>query len=61
MVVYSERKAIRGPQRSEPLCGRAELFEAAAANASLHQFIGRGLRVVKGKLIQIGRMLEYLD
>lgn len=41
MVVYSGGKAIRGPQGTGVLCGRADLIEAAAANASPNQFIGR--------------------
>ena len=60
-MVYSGQKAIRGPQVSGLLCGRAELFEAAAANASCHQFIGRGLDVVSEKVMQIGCKLERPD
>ena len=34
MVIYSGGKAVRGPQSTGILCGRADLIEAAAANAS---------------------------
>lgn len=51
MVVYSGGKGVRGPQGSGILCGRADLIEAAAANASPNQFIGRGLKVAKEEIV----------
>ncbi len=58
MVVYSGGKAIRGPQGTGILCGRADLIEAAAANASPHQFIGRGFKVAKEEVIGLIRSLQ---
>ena len=51
MVIYSGGKGVRGPQGSGILCGRSDLIEAAYANASPHQFIGRGLKVSKEEII----------
>ena len=51
MVVYSGGKAIRGPQGTGILCGRADLIEAAAANASPNQFLGRSMKVAKEEII----------
>ena len=51
MVIYSGGKGVRGPQSTGILCGRADLIEAAAANASPHQFIGRGMKVAKEEII----------
>ena len=51
MVTFSGGKAIRGPQGTGLLCGRADLIEAAAANASPHQFIGRCMKVAKEEII----------
>jgi len=58
LVVYSGGKAIRGPQGTGILCGRADLIEAAAANASPHQFIGRGFKVAKEEVIGLIRSLQ---
>ena len=51
MVIYSGGKAVRGPQGTGILCGRADLIEAAAANASPHAFIGRGMKVAKEEIV----------
>ena len=51
MVVYSGGKGVRGPQGSGMLCGRADLIEAASANASPNPFIGRGMKVSKEEII----------
>ena len=51
MVIYSGGKGVRGPQATGILCGRADLIEAAAANASPHQFLGRGMKVAKEQVI----------
>jgi D-glucosaminate-6-phosphate ammonia-lyase len=58
LVVYSGGKAIRGPQGTGILCGRADLIEAAAANASPHQFLGRGFKVAKEEVIGLIRSLQ---
>ena len=58
MVVYSGGKAVRGPQGAGILCGRADLIAAAAANASPHQFIGRGMKVSKEEVIGLVSALK---
>ncbi len=58
MVIYSGGKAIRGPQGTGVLCGREDLIEAAFANASPHQYIGRGMKVAKEEVIGILQALE---
>ena len=51
MVVYSGGKGVRGPQGSGILVGRADLIEAAAAQANPAQFLGRGMKVAKEEVI----------
>ena len=58
MVIYSGGKAVRGPQGTGILCGRADLIEAAAANASPHQFIGRGMKVAKEEIVGLTTALQ---
>ena len=50
-VIYSGGKGVRGPQGTGILCGRADLIEAASANASPRQFIGRGMKVAKEEIV----------
>jgi L-seryl-tRNA(Ser) seleniumtransferase len=58
MVQFSGGKAVRGPQGTGILAGRADLIEAAYANASPHQFIGRGMKVAKEEIIGLITALE---
>ena len=58
MVQYSGGKGIRGPQGTGILCGRADLIEAATANASPHQFIGRGMKVAKEEVVGLLKAVE---
>jgi len=58
LVVYSGGKGIRGPQGTGILCGKTHLVEAAYANASPHQFIGRGMKVAKEEIIGLVKALE---
>ena len=51
MVTISGGKGIQGPQGSGLLFGRKDLIEAAAANASPNQFLGRGMKVSKEEII----------
>ena len=51
MVQFSGGKAVRGPQGTGILARRADLIEAAYANASPHQFIGRGMKVAKEEIV----------
>ena len=58
MVIYSGGKGTRGPQGTGILCGRADLIDAAFANASPHQFIGRGMKVAKEEIVGLLRAIE---
>lgn len=58
MVIYSGGKAVRGPQGTGILCGRADLIDAAFASASPHQFIGRGMKVSKEDIIGLITALD---
>ena len=51
LVTISGGKGIRGPQGSGLLFGRSDLVEAAAANASPNQFLGRGMKVSKEQIM----------
>ena len=51
MVQYSGGKAVRGPQGTGILCGRADLIEAAAAQANPAQFLGRPMKVAKEEVV----------
>ena len=58
MVQFSGGKAVRGPQGTGILAGRGDLIEAAYANASPHQFIGRGMKVAKEEIIGLVEALQ---
>ena len=58
MVILSGGKGIRGPQGTGILLGRKDLIEAASANASPNQFIGRSMKVSKEEIIGL---LEALN
>lgn len=58
MVQFSGGKAVRGPQGTGILAGRSDLIEAAYANASPHQFIGRGMKVAKEEIIGLVEALQ---
>ena len=51
MVILSGGKGVRGPQGTGILAGRKDLVEAAAANASPNQFVGRGMKVAKEEIV----------
>ena len=51
MVQFSGGKGVRGPQGTGILCGRADLIEAARANGSPAQFMGRGMKVAKEEIV----------
>ena len=51
MVVFSGGKGVRGPQGTGILCGRRDLIEAAAANGSPAQFLGRPMKVAKEEIV----------
>ena len=58
MVQFSGGKGVRGPQGTGILAGRADLIEAAYANASPHQFIGRGMKVAKEEIVGLVEALR---
>lgn len=58
MVIYSGGKGVRGPQGTGILCGRADLIEAAAANGSPNQFLGRPMKVAKEEIIGLLAALQ---
>lgn len=58
MVVYSGGKGVRGPQGTGILCGRKDLIEAAAHNASPNQALGRPMKVAKEEIVGLVTALE---
>jgi D-glucosaminate-6-phosphate ammonia-lyase len=64
LVAFSGGKALRGPQASGLLLGRADLIEAARANGAPHQRLLRALKVGKeeiGGLVAAVRRYVELD
>src|SRR5215468_3768837 len=59
LVVYSGGKFLRGPQTSGLLLGSKRLVQAAWANASPHQALGRPMKVSKEDVIGVLAALEY--
>ena len=58
MVLFSGGKGVRGPQGTGILCGRKDLIEAAAANASPNPFLGRPMKVAKEEIVGLVTALE---
>ena len=58
MVIYSGGKAVKGPQGTGILVGKQHLIDAAMANASPAQYIGRGLKVAKEEIVGLCAALE---
>lgn len=58
MVSYSGGKAIKGPQSTGILCGRADLIAAAAVNASPHHAIGRPMKVAREEIVGLITALD---
>jgi D-glucosaminate-6-phosphate ammonia-lyase len=62
LALFSGGKALRGPQASGFMVGRADLVAAAAANGSPHQRLARALKAGKEEIVGLVRALElYLD
>jgi D-glucosaminate-6-phosphate ammonia-lyase len=59
LVVYSGGKFVRGPQTSGLLLGSKRLVQAAWANASPHQALGRPMKVSKEDIIGVLAAVEY--
>ncbi len=51
LVQFSGGKGVRGPQGTGILCGRADLIEAARANASPSRYLGRSMKVAKEEIV----------
>lgn len=61
LVILSGGKGVRGPQGTGILVGRADLIEAAAANASPNQFLGRSMKVAKEEIMGLVTALRLFD
>ena len=59
LVVYSGGKFLRGPQTSGLLLGSKRLVQAAWANASPHQALGRPMKVSKEDVIGVLTAVEH--
>jgi L-seryl-tRNA(Ser) seleniumtransferase len=59
LVVYSGGKFLRGPQTSGLLLGAKRLVQAAWANASPHQALGRPMKVSKEDVIGVLTAVEH--
>jgi L-seryl-tRNA(Ser) seleniumtransferase len=59
LVVYSGGKFLRGPQTSGLLLGAKRLVQAAWANASPHQALGRPMKVSKEDIIGVLTAVEH--
>ena len=57
LVTYSGGKGVRGPQGTGILCGRADLIDAARANGSPAQFLGRPMKVAKEEILGLATAL----
>ena len=60
-MILSGGKGVRGPQGTGILVGRADLIEAAAANASPNQFLGRSMKVAKEEIMGLVTALHIFD
>ena len=58
LVSYSGGKAIKAPQSTGMLCGRADLIAAAKLNASPHYSIGRPMKVAREEIIGLMAALD---
>ena len=61
LVILSGGKGVRGPQGTGILVGRADLIEAAAANAAPNAFLGRSMKVAKEEIIGLVTALRVFD
>ena len=58
LVSYSGGKAIKAPQSTGILCGRADLIAAAKLNASPHYSIGRPMKVAREEIVGLMAALD---
>ena len=58
LVAFSGGKAIRGPQSSGLLLGRADLIAAGRRAISPHMGIGRGMKVGKEEIVGLLAAVE---
>lgn len=58
LVTFSGGKALRGPQSSGLILGRADLVAACAANDSPNMSIGRGMKTAKEDIVGLVKAVE---
>ncbi len=58
LVAFSGGKAIRGPQSSGLILGRADLVEACRLNDNPHMAIGRPMKVGKEEIVGLVKAVE---
>jgi D-glucosaminate-6-phosphate ammonia-lyase len=58
LVSFSGGKAIKAPQSSGILCGRADLIASAKVNASPHHAIGRPMKVAREEIVGLMTALD---
>ncbi len=58
LVTFSGGKAMRGPQASGLILGRADLVEACRRNSNPHASVGRPMKVGKEEIIGLVRAVE---
>lgn len=61
MVILSGGKGVRGPQGTGILVGRADLIEAAAANAAPNSYLGRSMKVAKEEIMGLVTALRIFN
>jgi L-seryl-tRNA(Ser) seleniumtransferase len=59
LAVFSGGKALRGPQASGLIVGRAELVEACGLHAAPHQRLGRPMKVGKEEMVGLLAAVEW--
>src|ERR1019366_6297546 len=59
LVVFSGGKALRGPQTTGLVLGRADIVEACLANANPRHSLGRPMKVGKEELLGILAAIEW--
>ena len=61
LVILSGGKGVRGPQGTGILVGRADLIEAAAANAAPNSYLGRSMKVAKEEIMGLVTALRIFN
>ena len=61
LVILSGGKGVRGPQGTGILVGRADLIEAAAANAAPNSYLGRSMKIAKEEIMGLVTALRIFN